>query len=356
MGSTAGIVGTLTGMNQQGLAAAPQITQQNLLPQINDSLAAIQSNVGNQNAFAKALQTQMNGGGPNLAGSLLSNATGQNVANQAALMASQRGTGSNAGLIARQAAQQGANIQQHAAGQMAAERQQQQLNAQGSLGNVYGQIGQEVGNQYSTQQQALANQNNAQIGAINGTNTINSGIGKSNINNRMAAFSGAGQTAASAQGSGGAEDAATEEAFAKGGQVPKYSSELEDHHNHISQIFHPHMHQNEVEDSMSGLQNAYAQGGKVNALVSPGEKILKPEAVKKVAEGKADPIKSGEKIPGKAKVPGAKDDYANDTVKKQLTVGSIVLPRSVTQSDNPGKKASDFVMAIIEKQGKKKKK
>lgn len=363
MGSTAGIVGTVTGMNQQGLASGPQISQQNLIAQLNDSKAAIEGNVGNQNAFAKALQTQMNGGGPNLAGSLLSNATGTNVANQAALMASQRGTGSNAGLIARQAANQGANIQQQAAGQAAAQRQSQQLSAQQGLGNVYGQIGQEVGNQYATQQQALANQNQAVIGGTQGTNQINAGIGQSNINNRMSAFSGAGSTAASAQGSGGsgggggdmmagggAEDAASMFA-AKGGTVPKYTSDLEDHYSHVSQIFHPHMHHNEVNDEMSGLDNEYAKGGKVNAMVSPGERFLKPEAVKKVAEGKADPIESGEKIPGKPKVPGAVDSYKNDTVHKKLEEGGIVIPRHVTMGPDPKKAAFAFVVKEL---GKKK--
>ena len=97
-----------------------------------------------------------------------------------------------------------------------------------------------------------------------------------------------------------------------------------------------------------------AKGGKVNALVSPGERFLKPDDVKDVAKGKKNPMEAGVKIPGKPVVPGAKDDYANDIVPKKLETGGIVIPRHITQGKNPGKDASDFVMAIINKKGKKK--
>jgi hypothetical protein len=94
-----------------------------------------------------------------------------------------------------------------------------------------------------------------------------------------------------------------------------------------------------------------AKGGKVPALVSPGEIYLKPKDVKEVAKGKKSPL-DGEKIPGKAKVKGAKNSYANDTVPKTLDEGGIILPRSVTQSKTPGKDAAAFVEAILAKQRK----
>jgi hypothetical protein len=94
----------------------------------------------------------------------------------------------------------------------------------------------------------------------------------------------------------------------------------------------------------------YAKGGKVPALVSPGEIRIHAKDVKKVAEGKKSPM-SGEKIPGKAKVAGAKNSYANDTVPKTLNEGDIILPRSVTQSKNPHWAAHQFVSAIMAKQG-----
>src|ERR1044072_7649053 len=56
---------------------------------------------GQQQNLANQLQGVANGTGPNPALAQLNQATGANVANQAALMASQRGTGANAGALAR---------------------------------------------------------------------------------------------------------------------------------------------------------------------------------------------------------------------------------------------------------------
>jgi hypothetical protein len=94
-----------------------------------------------------------------------------------------------------------------------------------------------------------------------------------------------------------------------------------------------------------------AQGGKVPALVSPGEKYLDPKDVQKVARG-ANPMKVAETIPGKPVVGGAKNSYANDTVEKNLDEGGVVLPRSVTQSKDADSKARAFVAAILAKKGK----
>ncbi len=93
-------------------------------------------------------------------------------------------------------------------------------------------------------------------------------------------------------------------------------------------------------------------GKKVAAKVSPGERYLSPRDVKKVAQGKASPLKAGKKIPGKAKIKG--DDYANDTVPMQLEAGGIVIPRSVINSRDPGGNAAKFVEAILAKQSMKK--
>lgn len=96
-----------------------------------------------------------------------------------------------------------------------------------------------------------------------------------------------------------------------------------------------------------------AHGGRVPALVSPGERYLPPKAVKEVASGKKSPMKAGEKIPGKPKVAGAKNSYANDTVPKTLKEGGIVLPRSVTQSKDPAAAAHAFVSAVLAKRPRK---
>jgi hypothetical protein len=92
-----------------------------------------------------------------------------------------------------------------------------------------------------------------------------------------------------------------------------------------------------------------AEGGKVPALVSPGERYLPPKEVAKVVKGQKSPMEAGEKIPGKPKVGGAKNSYANDTVPKTLEEGGIVLPRSVTQSKNPEWAAHKFVRDVMAK-------
>lgn len=360
------IVNSLIGGTNGATASVPNITKDpNLLANINQAQQGVQANVGNQNAFAQALQTQMNGGGPNLAGAQLANATGQNVANQAALMASQRGTGSNAGLIARQAAQQGSQIQQNTAGQAAALRAQQQLSAQGELGNVYGQIGQEQGQNLSSNQSALGAQNNAVVGATTATNQTNAQIAGQNATSNQQAISGIGQAAAGTGSFGKAEGGEIMEAdgglmgSALAPEKLSYSAPLPNSHKSVSSIYHPHMDSStkdmvgpDTNSSASTMMAAH--GGKVKALVSPGENILTPKNVKEVADGKADPMTASQKVPGKPVVPGAVNSYDNDIVPAKLPVGSVVLPRSVTQSKHPEKNASEFVMAIINKKKAKK--
>lgn len=99
-----------------------------------------------------------------------------------------------------------------------------------------------------------------------------------------------------------------------------------------------------------------AKGGKVPAMVSPGEVYLPPEKVKEVAKSPqkgSKALKEGEKIPGKAKKKG--NSYANDIVPKTLDTGGIVLPRSVTQAKDAPKKAAEFVEKILAKQTMNKK-
>jgi hypothetical protein len=91
-----------------------------------------------------------------------------------------------------------------------------------------------------------------------------------------------------------------------------------------------------------------ANGGKVPALVSPGEIYLSPEKAAAVKAGKASPL-SGEKIKGKPVVGGAVNSYANDIVPKTLEAGGIVLPRSVTQAPDKKEKAKKFVEALKKK-------
>lgn len=161
-----------------------------------------------QQALANQLQAQANGEGPNPALAQLANTTGQNVAQQAALMGSQRGAGANAGLMARQAAMQGGAIQQQSAGQAAVLRAQQQLAAQQALQQQQAMMGQlstqqisqqaqarNMMNQYAlglygTQQNAAAAFNNAQVGMQSNLNNVNASIAQLNAQGQQAMFGG----------------------------------------------------------------------------------------------------------------------------------------------------------------------
>lgn len=100
---------------------------------------------------------------------------------------------------------------------------------------------------------------------------------------------------------------------------------------------------------MGGTMMA-ANGGKVPAMVSPGEVYIPPSQMREVAKGK-DPIKAGERIPGKAKVKG--DSLKNDTVPATLEEGGVVLPKSIMESKNPHWAAHKFVSDIMARQGLK---
>ncbi len=143
----------------------------------NQLLQQTGSNQGSniQNQLAQQLQNQASGGGPNPAQAALNQNTGENISQAAALAASTRGAGTNAGLIASNAANQGARTQQQAVGQAATLQAQQQLAAQSQLGNLGTSLaGQQLAGQAQLQnlagtqgQQQLAQQ--SQLGNIAGT-------------------------------------------------------------------------------------------------------------------------------------------------------------------------------------------
>ena len=81
---------------------------------------------------------------------------------------------------------------------------------------------------------------------------------------------------------------------------------------------------------------------------------LMPQGSLLAKGGQIHNMKTGGHVPGKAKVTGSKDSYSNDTVPAILSPGEIVLPRSVTQSQNPTDAAAKFVAAIKSKKGKSK--
>lgn len=391
MGAVSGLLGTGGGAAGSGFSAPEEgVSVANTREAAIKQLAQQQqfANAMNPNALQAAqsqqgllqqLQDGANGQGPNPALNQLNQTTGQNVANQAALMASQRGASANPGLIARQAAMQGSNAQQQAVGQAATMQAQQQ---QGYMQQLAAQQAQIVG-------QGQNSLNSAQNGANQIYGTA-SGL-QSNINQGNAAL--ANQNMQGQQGLiGGALNAAGSlVGFADGGQVP-----VEYNATPIAQVAAPaaaSAESNPIYKGMSSFgkylslggqqsdtdaKNGYAmadkvlgapgsnpqtilpagnfegvlaaKGGKVPAMVSPGERYLKPHDVEKVKRG-ANPMEVGEKIPGKPKVGGAKNSYANDTVSKTLDEGGLVLPRSVTQSKHPHWAALNFVKAHLAKGG-----
>lgn len=366
-----------------------------------------QSNVFNQMSNVAA------GQGPNPAQAMLANTTGQNIASQAALMAGQRGAGQNAGLLARQAAMQGGNLQQQAAGQGAALQAQQSLSALGQMGGLStNQVNQQQNavnaytNAAQSEQQnllnAIAQQNNANVNMQGNMNTVGGnlagtvaggqmgGLGglfnsagglsgiASGIGDAAKAFGGlfSGAAASMPAMAGGAADAVASNPevlmAAEGGEIedqpetpiPTNNTPLIASQGATSG---PKSSLGKMLSSSPSPDNyaladksiapkpgtLMARGGKVPALVSPGERYLPPKEVDKVAEGKKSPMKAGEKIPGKPKVAGDKNSYKNDTIPKTLEEGGIVLPRSVTQAKDPALAAHQFVTKILAKEGRK---
>jgi hypothetical protein len=506
------------------------------LDQQNSLLAALQGQNGlaNQSSVYNQYQNIANGTGPNPAQAQLAQATGANTANQAALMAGQRGSSANTGLIARQAAMQGGANQQAAAGQAATMQANQSLGAIGQMGGIANaqaanQIGQTNANAGARQAQQsnlfnanagvntanVANQSN--INNVNGQlantqlqgqqamvgglmNTIGggmlagakggmttkagfvrpayedggevqpeqaqdfgnfqpssaaapapmdggtpnfsganagadaikkgastgSGIGKSmmkSVTGMMGGGGGAAGAAGAAGSSGGglamlallAEGGPIDQAqqlqpvlpqaegqpvqpapqqgpqskfgkflsgtkdgaAASGQSTPQFGGNdgakaLYEGASSLGKGINSQMKGSSQPapqklaggpgDAMSNKPNSAgspepsgetmmaAEGGRVPALVSPGEKYLSPKKVEAVQKG-ANPMEIGETIPGKPKVKGAKNSYANDTVPKTLEEGGIVLPRSVTQSKNPHWAAHKFVSDIMAKKG-----
>lgn len=345
------------GANQGQLDTAYGNTQEGIQKQ-RDLLAALQAQngIGNQSSVFNQLQGVASGQGPNPAQAMLNNATGANVANQAALMAGQRGSSANAGLMARQAGQQGAGIQQNAVGQGAALQAQQSLGALGQMGGIAGQqVGQQMQGVQGFNQAAQGQQSNL-MNMMANQNNINAKTAEENAKRKSAGigglFGGIGGALAGPVGSmlgGGAPSFGAGSipglgggmplsggSYAKGGEISAIGKEN----------YGP---RSSVGRHLKGISN-YAAGGKVEAKVSPGEIYLTPEKARAVAHGKASPM-SGEHIPGKAKVKG--DSLKNDTVSKTLKEGGVVIPRSQVNTKDP-KRMAAFTAAHLGLAKKKK--
>ncbi len=180
---------------------------------------------GNQASLANMYLNQAQGNGPSPAQAMLNQNTGTNIAQQAALMAGQRGAGANAGNLAENAARVGAATQQQAVGQSATLGAQQQLAAQQNLQNLSAtQVGQgqaavqglnnAAQNEQNILQGANTSYNNALVGMQSNVNNVNAGVAAANQQATEAATSGI--TGALAPGA-----SFVGSFFAKGGEVKK---------------------------------------------------------------------------------------------------------------------------------------
>ncbi len=273
--------------------------QGGLTQQQNFANAAMQASpdiFAQQQQLSNMLMQQAQGQGPNPALAQLNNTTGQNVQQQAALMASQRGAGANTGLMARQASMQGGNIQQQAAGQAAVMQAQQQLAAQSMLGQQQSQIAGQQQNALSGYNQAAQGAQGQTLNSINGINSANLGSQQSVNQGNSSMYGNAVQMGAGIIGGAGA-------AMGQGGKGKAHG----------------------------GMIEKYANGGAVSNL---GQRM-----------------KAGGSVPGDAKVAG--DNLKNDTVSAKLSPGEIVIPRSIVNSPGAPEKAAEFVRQVLAGKGKK---
>lgn len=307
----------------------------------NQSLAAqmaAQNGLGNQSNVYNQLQGVVAGQGPNPAQAQLAQATGQNVANQAALMAGQRGASQNVGLMGRQAAQQGSNIQQQAAGQAATMQANQSLNALGQAGGMANQMA-------AQQQNQLQNLLGTTANSVAGQNTANAGIAAGNQKAQAGLLGGLMGGVGSALG------------MASGGGVP--SSGFGKFLSGAGNTFKPAANEAEygagynmgtgIDKALGGLGSVIGKTFAPKPTMMAGEPMsAAPIGMQLAYSGGSIDYRSGGKLPGKADVKG--DSLKNDKVPIMGSPGEIMLPRSVTMHPNAPDEAKKFVQAIMAKQ------
>lgn len=350
--TNAGQLNSAYGQTQTGLNQAQDYYSQ----------AAGQNGFQNQSNVYNQLQGVANGQGANPALAQLNETTRQNVNNQAALMASQRGSSANPGMVARQAAMQGAGIQQQAAGQAATMSAQQQLAAMQAMGNI---ANTQVGQQYQglgMYNQAAQNEQANLLGAQGNFNNVSAGM-QGNINNNNATLIGSGLSAL-----GGGASGVAAAMMARGGPVPAPAPKNFAMGGPTGGSFSDYLSSNTSAQQTLPL-SPLLEGGSVNTsntfndFASAGK--LAGKAYKNRNQNQGPPgvsndtgpamggdvyASKGMKVPGKASVKG--DSLKNDTVPAMLSPGEVVIPRHIMQSKDPINNSAKFVAAILAKQHK----
>jgi hypothetical protein len=341
-----------------------------------------------QQNFANTLQQQANGQGPSVANLQLQQTLQQQQANAAAQAASARGV--SPALANRQAQQAQASNSQASAQSGALARAQETLNAQGELGSTLNnQASQNISQQGLGLQAQEANQQ-ANLGAQEATSQIGQAqnAGQFNILSGLAQ----GVAGLAGMGGGGAGHAFGGQIhgyanggkvmnFDGGGSVPPYTggyvtpdtlsalnnaSRMLGGSNNAgvgassspSTAFQTGRQLNKTltanpppaagDTQASGPGGMFSVGGKVKAMLSPGEVRVPVDKTKNPKEAEryaAQAVKNGKKIPGKAKVAG--DSLQNDTVPANLNEGDIIVKRSKAKDPQD---AAAFVRALLASQ------
>ena len=375
MGAVGGLIGLGGGSGGTGFNASSSGTNPQQLAQ---ALQAAQSAVGNQQQVYGQLQNVATGQGPNPAQAMLNQATGQNVQNQASLMAGQRGAAQNVGLIARQAGQQGMQAQQQAAGQGATMQANQQLGALNQLGGVAQGI-----------TAAQQNEQNILQGANTASQNIQGQLANTTLQGQQALAGGvmqgigSGASMMSSLADGGEVESAPDDSSQDIAPIEQQQTQMADPMDQLAAQANAQSAANPIgpQSQFGQALNNQSQGQMPQYSSSnPGAQALQQGASSMMSGGKqggsgggggggglgglmslaalmakggnvGDKLKYGGHVPGEAKEKG--NSYKNDTVKALLSPGEVVIPRSVMQSKDPARGAAQFVQAVMAKKGKR---
>lgn len=376
MGSIGGMFGTAGGMGGTGFNTTPGTNS----GQLNNSYNAAQGGMGNQSSLLAALQNQGGlgnqsqvynqyqniaaGQGPNPAQAMLNQATGANVANQAAQAAGQRGASQNVGLLQRQSAQTGAQAQQQAAGQGASMQAQQALGALGQAGSMANTMAANQIGQTNANVQAQQNEQSILQGANTSNNSIQGQLANTGLQGQQKATAGLMNGIGAIAGLAGGGEVDGGAAFGPQSMFGQFISSPtpgtpsfggDNSGGQIGQNWGKK--QKTATDPMAGSTNAVQDasgtpGGSMFVGNDAGAAQATPGMIASAHGGNiGSKLKQGGHVPGQAKVKG--NDYKNDTVKALLSPGEVVIPRSVMQSGDPVNGAASFVRSVMAKKGKR---
>lgn len=387
MGALGGLTGSSGGAGGTGFSGpnAANLLAPTNGDQISQAYSGTQNALSGQQALLQALQGQ-NGlqnqnqvygqlqgvasGAVNPAQAQFNQNTSQNVANQAALMAGQRGASQNVGLMARQAAQTGAGIQQQAVGQEAAQQAQNQIGAIGQAGQLantqagqqIGQTNANVGAQQSEQANllnALQGYNSNQVSMQSNINSANAGLANTQLQGQQAliggVMNGAGAAIGAAEGGaiGLAAGGVAPQPVASAGPTSMFGQFLKGAGNTVNPV--------SAQDqalAQFGSGSAALQRGASSMTAGIGKKLkgsgmntttldngtgatdladTAPEVMVASSGGVADYSKGAavkaKNAAEKAVVPG--NSYANDRIPAVLTDGEGVLDVETMQDPGP---------------------